>query len=40
MKEKTYTIEQFRVAVKQDIQTLGAELENELKIRRNILVTH
>lgn len=40
MNEKTYTVEQFRLAVKQDIQTLGSELENELQIRRNILVTH
>ncbi len=39
MHEKTYTLDTFHLALKEDIREFGAELEKELKIRRTLL-TH
>lgn len=39
MQEKEYTVEQFRLAVLEDIQILWAELEEELKMRRHLTIS-
>ena len=39
MQEKEYTVEQFRLAILEDIKILGAELEEELKMRRHLTIS-
>ena len=38
MTEKEYTLEEFRLAVLDDIKVLGSQLEDELKSRRWLLI--